>query len=83
MSVATTNETLSLLRAAYRAMPKEKKNLLPLILVLRESCSHPLAALTTMEGMGPAGDDPSLSSDALERLQALRLGTSPGQARDD
>lgn len=45
------NAVLESMRQAYRAMPKEKRNMLPLILVLREVCSHPSTALKSLKAM--------------------------------
>lgn len=42
---------LTVLREAFRRMPKDERNLLPLVLVLREACSHPKAAKKSLEGM--------------------------------
>lgn len=39
------------LRDAYRAQPVDKRNMLPLILLLRETCSHPAAARRTLQTM--------------------------------
>lgn len=76
------DELLAILRRAYKAMPKDKKNLLPLLLVLRESCSHPRAALVTLEGMSRRRTIEGLSAEVLERwrssvreLLPAKLGT--------
>ncbi len=45
------NEVLARMREAYRSMPKDKRNMLPLILVMREVCSHPTTALKSLAAM--------------------------------
>jgi Superfamily II DNA/RNA helicases, SNF2 family len=73
------DETLALLRAAYRAMPHDKKNLLPLILVLRQCSSHPAIALATLQAMCRRGTLPAVNPDALASLNACASGLVPGK----
>lgn len=73
------DEILALLRTVYRAMPKEKKNLLPLILVLRQTASHPRIACATLEGMNRRGTLPALSQEALTRLGCYAASFRPAK----
>lgn len=59
---------LNELRRAYQAMPKDDRNILPLILVLREACSHPKAAGRTLIGMARRGTLPTLSEESAAEL---------------
>lgn len=67
------------LRRAYHRMPKDKKNLLPLILVLRESASHPHAALATLESMQRRGKLAGLAPGEVESLRTLVDGVTPAK----
>lgn len=73
------HETLALLRRAYQAMPKDRKNLLPLLLVLRECCSHPRAALATLEGMSRRGTIQGLSPQVLDGLRSCARDLVPAK----
>jgi len=70
---------LSLLRRVYRAMPKDAKNLLPLILVMRESASHPAAAVATLEGMAGKGRWDGLTPGAVAELRGMVEGLVPAK----
>ena len=61
-------ELLEVLRGAFRAAPKDKRNLLPLVLVLREACSHPPAACRSLEAMLRRGSLPGFPAAAVTAL---------------
>src|SRR5690606_10813054 len=67
------DSVLSELRAAYKAMPEDDRNVLPLILVLREACSHPKAAFRTLRTMRDRGTISTLTEATLSSLgEAVR-----------
>jgi len=72
-------EVLALLRRAYRSMPEDEKNLLPLILVLRESASHPHAALATLEAMARRRTIGAVENEAIQVLRELAREFRPAK----
>ncbi|NMB46743.1 MAG: DEAD/DEAH box helicase, partial [Firmicutes bacterium] len=59
------------LRRAYHSQPPQKRNMLPLILLLRETCSHPRAARKTLEAMGRTRGKAIIPASSLEQLVQL------------
>ena len=69
------------LRRAYRAQPANKRNLLPFLLLLRETCSHPAAAGATLQAMRRARGQKLLPEAALVELLELSHGIQPAKLR--
>ncbi|MGI6081369.1 MAG: DEAD/DEAH box helicase [Limnochordia bacterium] len=69
------------LRCAYRAQPANKRNLLPLLLLLRETCSHPAAARATLQAMHRVREQRLLPEAALVELLELSHIASPAKLR--
>jgi len=61
---------LAVLRAAYQAQPADKKNMLPFLLLLRETCSHPQAARRSLVAMERSPSRP-INKAALAELLAV------------
>ncbi len=75
------DRVLDELQTAYQAMPDDKKNVLPLILVLREACSHPKAALRTLRAMRASGTLRTLTQRALLGLEDCLELVAPAKLR--
>lgn len=69
------------LRQAYRSQPTHKRNLLPFLLLLRETCSHPMAARKTLQAMCRARGARLLTQEALTELLELSEFNSPAKLR--
>jgi SNF2 family DNA or RNA helicase len=67
------------LRSAYRSQSANKRNLLPFLLLLRETCSHPAAARRTLQAMCRARGAKLLSEGALTELLELSQFESPAK----
>ncbi len=64
------NAVTGFARAAYLNQPEEKRNLLPLILLLREACSSTFAAQRTLEEMAARAKAPAETA-ALQELVGM------------
>lgn len=73
-------EMLRALRAAFAQTPKERRNLLPLILVLREATSHPTAALASLRVMRERKSI-AIARETVQHLQRLAGRFTPAKLR--
>ena len=64
-------QMVRVLRRAYLAQPVEKRNMLPLILLLRETCSHPRTAQRTLRLMAASSRQTLLSRQDITSLTDL------------
>jgi SNF2 family DNA or RNA helicase len=64
-------EMVRALRAAYLNQPINKHNMLPLIVLLRETCSHPKATQRTLRLMAAAPQQTFLPQPVIDRLTDL------------
>lgn len=67
------------LREAYRAAPKDERNLLPFVLVLREACSHPPAACRSVGAMLRRGSLRGLPAGAAVELGEAARAIRPSK----
>ena len=72
---------LTALGEAYRAQPAKKRNLLPFLLLLRETCSHPLAACRTMQAMANKVGKGVIKQSVLHHLLTLCPQEKPAKLR--
>lgn len=72
---------VSVLRRVYRSQPPDKRNLLPLLLLLRETCSHPAAARHTLQAMQQARLQRLLQPQDLRELIELSQIEHPAKLR--
>lgn len=72
---------LMALQKAYRSMPKDDRNVLPLILVLREMCSHPMAAQQSLLAMCERRSMPTLTRESVDAWGRNLKGLTPNKVR--
>lgn len=72
-------ELLGVLRRAFHSAPKKERNLLPLVLVLREACSHPPAACRSLEAMLRRGSLPGCPAAAVAGLGEAARSIRPAK----
>ena len=75
------NAVVGALREAYAQSDRKERSLLPLILILREACSHPLAAQRTLAAMCGRGTLPTLSAAQVREFGEQLRGILPAKVR--
>lgn len=75
------DRVIGLLRIQYRSQPREKRQILPLLVVMREASSHPLAAATTIQSMFRRGTLAAVDSQDIDEILDLAGSFMPCKLR--